>query len=166
MSFKKCFSVAAVLAASSICSSSNAALHDPPRWLTPELREIQISIESIGVPTFWQDAAFCEEGVAGLYSPSFGVVQMCTKALAGNYQEMLATLKHEGWHVVQHRCNNYRSAFKDSVIAGSMNAPERQVLHKYHPKERRLEAEARLVEKIPTSKYVPMIYSYCLGKSG
>ena len=142
----------------------NSVLNIKPAWLTNELRDIQSTIESTGVPVMWTaNDGLCQKGVLGAYIPHFRVIRMCVENHQNDYDELVGTLKHEGWHAVQVLCNGNRAAFSDEVIRRALKPTDSEIIHEYHPSNRRLEAEARLVEQIPTDAYTRGVLHYCFG---
>jgi hypothetical protein len=103
----------------------------------------------------------CRSGTLGAYIPDRRAIIICLGNHAGDYQELIRTIKHEGWHAVQDTCNNNHPAFDDNVILRYLEIRDKQILHEYHPGDRRLEAEARLIEKVETEKWIRGMLKYC-----
>ena len=136
--------------------------------LTPktrhELHEIQNAIEHhVGSRVFWNDEhEYCRAGLVGEYLPSHEIMVNSVENHQGDEAELIMTAKHEGWHAVQHQCNDSRAALRDDQILPHLYAPVRETLrHSYHPTDQRAEAEARVVEQIPTPNYIKGIAAYC-----
>jgi len=130
---------------------------------TEELRQIENQIEALGTPVKWATShSLCMEGLYGAYVPLDDVVFICQgNHDRGDYAELLGTLKHEGWHVVQIKCNNSRAALRDDQIRPHLKPRDRRSLHGYHPKQTRSEAEARVVEQLPTEGWLNGVRAYC-----
>ena len=132
---------------------------------TQELENIEATIEGeVGTPVVWSDGhEFCAEtnGLLGAYIPSKDLVIICQSNHNKNYNELVGTLKHEGWHAVQHKCNDFRAALSDEQIRPHLKDRDRRNLHSYHPKQTRAEAEARVVEQIPTRAWIRGVKIYC-----
>lgn len=135
----------------------------PASAFTSELKEIERQIEALGTPVKWSMAhPLCERGLFGAYVPGDDVVFICQgNHDTGDYAELLGTLKHEGWHVVQQKCNDGRAALRDDQIRPHLKPRDRRSLHGYHPKQTRSEAEARVVEQIPTQGWLNGVRAYC-----
>ena len=121
----------------------------------------------MGSRVFWNDEhQYCREGILGVYIPSWDIMINCVENHQGDEAELIMTAKHEGWHAVQNKCNDYRAALRDDQILPHLYAPIRDTLrHSYHPKNQRAEAEARVVEQIPTPNYIKGIAAYCAHRS-
>ena len=100
----------------------------------------------------------------GYYRIKNELVVMCQGFHNGDLVELIDTLKHEGWHAVQHRCRNGVPYLDDQQIAARL--PQRDVInvHSYHPKQRRLESEARVMAKIADAQWIQLVESECKGK--
>ena len=100
----------------------------------------------------------------GYYRITNELVVMCQGFHNGDLVELIDTLKHEGWHAVQHRCRNGVPYLDDQQIAARL--PQRDVInvHSYHPKQRRLESEARVMAKIADAQWIQLVESECKGK--
>ena len=135
----------------------------PVNAFSDELRSIESQIEALGTPVKWaMDHPLCRQGLFGAYVPKDDVVFICQgNHDKGDYQELLGTLKHEGWHVVQRKCNNGRAALRDEQIRPHLKPRDRRSLHGYHPRQTRAEAEARVVEQIPTTGWLNGVRAYC-----
>jgi len=130
---------------------------------TAEIQAIESTIESVvGTKVLWSKRdPFCREGLLGAYIPSRDIIIICQFNHNRDYSELVATLKHEGWHAVQAKCNRGRFALTDDQIRAHLQARDRTNLHQYHPREHRAEAEARVVEQIPTSNWMRGVKAYC-----
>ena len=130
---------------------------------TPELKRIESVIENhVGTKVLWSNGhEACNRNTFGFYNPSKDIVVMCQENHRYDYQELVATLKHEGWYAVQVKCNKGRAALSDDQIRTHMNRRTRGVLHDYPHKQHRSEAEARVVELIPTPNWIQGVKTYC-----
>ena len=138
-------------------------LATPVSAFTDELRDIEQLIENLGTPVKWaMTHPLCRQGLFGAYVPKVDIIFICQgNHDNGDYQELLGTLKHEGWHVVQRKCNNGRAALRDPQIRAHLKPRDKRSLHGYHPKQTRSEAEARVVEQIPTAGWLNGVRAYC-----
>ena len=138
------------------------AMAAPAAAFTPELQGVEETIERIGTKVLWSMGyPECRQGILGFYRPSIDTVIICQGNHRRNVAELLSTLKHEGWHAVQRKCNNNRAALRDDQIRPYLNRNDRVNLHRYHPKQQRAEAEARVVEQIPTTAWIRGVKPYC-----
>ena len=145
------------------------SLANPGNCLTPEINDIEQVIENVvGTKVYWSrkdpECKSNKEGwvTYGFYDPSRNIIIMCQYNNYMNNSGILETLKHEGWHAVQHMCNNYRAALTDEQIRPHLHSDDKHSLrHGYHPKQHRAEAEARVVEQIPTRNWIKGVREYC-----
>lgn len=129
---------------------------------TAELYDIESQIESLGVPVIWvKEHSLCARDLLGAYIPAQKTVFICQSNHNRDYFELVGTLKHEGWHAAQHICNRGRAALPDHKIRLGLTAGSKSVLHQYHPKDQRSEAEARVIEQFPTSNWIKGFRAYC-----
>ena len=100
----------------------------------------------------------------GYYRITNELIVMCQGFHNGDLVELIDTLKHEGWHAVQHRCRNGVPYLDDQQILERL--PRRDVInvHNYHPKQRRLESEARVMAKIDDAQWIQLVKHECKGK--
>ena len=136
------------------------------RSFPEELLTIENIIENVvGTRVIWSygDRA-CKEGLYGFYRPDKDLILMCQENHNGDYLELVSTLKHEGWHAVQQKCNINRAALTDAQIIPNLKDRDRINLHTYHPTQTRAEAEARVVEQIPTEGWIRGVKSYCRSR--
>lgn len=135
-----------------------------PSHIKKELKQIQGVIEKyVGSKVYWDDNhQLCRQGILGAYIPSYDIMINCVGNHGRDYLELLMTAKHEGWHAVQYKCNDNRAALRDDQIRPHLLKPVKDILrHSYHPKDFRSEAEARVVEQIPTPNWIKGVKSYC-----
>jgi hypothetical protein len=78
--------------------------------------------------------------------------------------ELIETLKHEGWHPVQQRCHNLSLYLNDQQIAAPLPQCDAINVHSYHPKQRRLESEAKVIAKINDAQWIQLVKDECKGK--
>ena len=130
---------------------------------TEEIRDIESVIEkTVGTKVLWSNGhSLCKSNLYGFYNPAKDVVVMCQGNHRHDYGELVGTLKHEGWHAVQNKCNNNRAALSDELIRKHMDTRTSDVLHSYPHKQHRSEAEARVVERIPTANWIQGVKIYC-----
>ena len=142
---------------------SGVSLTNSANAFTEEIHSIETVIETtVGTKVLWSNGhSLCEKNLYGFYHPGKDVVVMCQGNHQYNYRELVGTLKHEGWHAVQHKCNNNRAALSDDLIRKHMDSRTSDVLHGYPHKQHRSEAEARVVERIPTANWIQGVKIYC-----
>ena len=138
-------------------------LANPVHSFTSEINAIESVIENrVGTKVLWSNGHdLCKGNIYGFYNPGKDVVVMCQENHSFDYNELIGTLKHEGWHAVQHKCNNNKAALSDELIRKHMDSRTRNVLHNYPHKQHRSEAEARVVENIPTKNWINGVEFYC-----
>lgn len=144
-------------------ASEHSALLGIPDDVKNELLLIQSAIERFaGSRVYWDDThELCRQSLYGAYIPSDDSMYICVSNHRGDYIELLGTIKHEGWHAVQDKCNLNRAALLDDQIRPHLKPRDKETLHSYHPKQHRAEAEARVIEQIPTSNWIKGITVYC-----
>jgi len=130
---------------------------------TDEIRAVEAVIEkTVGTKVLWSNGhTLCKRNTYGFYHPGRDLVVMCQENHDYDYRELVSTLKHEGWHAVQHKCNFNRAALSDQLINKHMDSRTRNILYSYPNKQHRSEAEARVVEKIPTQNWIQGVKIYC-----
>jgi hypothetical protein len=134
---------------------------------TAELKEIQMVIKNVvETRVLWSNGhPFCQRGgLLGAYIGNIDTIIMCQENHNRDYDELVRTLKHEGWHAVQAKCNQGKAALSDEQIRAHLQHRDRRNLHEYHPRQHRAEAEARVVEQIPTPNWIRGVKTYCQGK--
>ena len=104
----------------------------------------------------------CEENLLGFYHPARRRVVMCERNLDNSIPRMLTTLRHEVWHSAQHLCNGNRAVLSDERLRRGMSGADKRILRSgYKPKDQRLEAEARVIGKLPTKNFIDGVRHYC-----
>ena len=148
---------------STLPADAQLAKYALPRHVQSELLELQTVIEDVvGSSVIWLEThELCREGLYGAYIPSKDTLFMCIANHQGDWEELKGTTRHEGWHAVQFKCNNYRAALRDEQIRAHLKPRDKRTLHGYHPKQHRAEAEARVVEQIPTPNWIKGVNIYC-----
>ena len=137
-------------------------IQSPAIAFTNELRRIEKTIESLGTNVYWaNNHSLCKEGLLGAYIPSEDIIYICQGNHKKDYKELVGTLKHEGWHSVQKKCTKYKAVLSDDEIRSHLKVRDRRNLHLYHPGSERAEAEARVIEQIPTSAWIRGVRKYC-----
>lgn len=131
-----------------------------------DIMRIEASIERMGTKVYWASVNYpgCNDGkgaLLGFYSPPKNHVVLCN--LRGqDSAELLDTIKHEGWHAAQHRCNRYRPVLSDAQIRQGLSTQDRMDLRRlYRTDRQRGEAEARAVAKLPTPVYLRGFHKVC-----
>lgn len=107
------------------------------------------------------DRLKCKDGIMGFYSFEEDLIYICEKSHEGDYDEIVGTLKHEGWHAVQVKCNNKRAVYTDSEIINGMRRRDIKAVVHYPQIQKRLEAEARLIELMDNKDYVQLVMARC-----
>ena len=129
---------------------------------TDELRKIEKEIEAIGTPVYWANShPLCTEGLLGAYIPKEDKIFICQANHQKDYLELVGTLKHEGWHAVQKKCTKNVAILSDQQLREHIKLRDRKNLHLYHPGSERAEAEARVIEQIPTKAWINGVRFYC-----
>jgi len=131
-----------------------------------DVEKVEHRIEQLGARVYWMrlNKDICAtRGLLGVYRVQQRTVFMCQQRIRGvSNTELLATLKHEGWHAVQQICNRGRAVLTDNKIRALLSELDKQTLRaSYHPGQHRLEAEARAIEQIPTYAYLNGVNHYC-----
>lgn len=127
------------------------------------LQSIERVIETyVQTRVYWtKDKSKCGNDLMGFYDIENDQIFICKKAHGGDYDEIISTLKHEGWHAVQIKCNHKRALFTDREIITNLRIRDINSLVHYPQIQKRLEGEARLVELMATEEYVRTIMSRC-----
>ena len=145
----------------------------PSHSLPKDLLRLENLIESIGTKVIWASRVFKRNGeltcsrTYGYYSRATDYIMICQNAHLSegtnidNQNELISTLKHEGWHAVQYKCNGSKPVLSESQIKKGLSMRAIKSLHSYHPLDAYLEAEARVVEQIPTEAYIRGFRTYC-----
>lgn len=141
----------------------NINIPPPHTHIALELREIQDTIQNVvGSRVYWLDThELCKEGLYGAYIPAKDAMFICIRNHDSNFEELLGTAKHEGWHAVQLKRNSFRAALLDNQIRPHLKPRDHRTLHSYHPTQHRAEAEARVTEQIPTENWIKGVKEYC-----
>ena len=130
-----------------------------------EVQQIESRIERLGARVYWakmNTGACSERGTLGTFHIREQTVYICQQALRDYNEPVMETLKHEGWHAVQHICNNSRAVLSDDKIRALLSESDKRTLRKHYGKDQqRLEAEARALESVPTTAYLRGIDHYC-----
>lgn len=131
---------------------------------TPDLLNLEKRIEAIGARVLWSDGhgVCADRELLGKYVPSQRTVYMCQENLRAAGASILRTLRHEGWHAVQHLCNNNNAVLSDDRIRALIDSHDRRVIEKLYPaRQWRAEAEARALEIVPVDSFINGINHYC-----
>lgn len=99
----------------------------------------------------------------GYYDPSRDSLFVCQSNHEGDYEEILSTLKHEGWHAVQQKCNSGKAALSDDEIRNRLRERDKRSLRSYPIAQQRMEAEARVMELLPASEWISQVLRYCIS---
>ena len=127
-----------------------------------EIKIIERTIEDMGTNVYWaNDSKLCKEGLLGAYIPKEDIIYICQANHREDHIELLGTIKHEGWHAVQKKCNKDLAVLTDAQIRSHLKLRDRKILHAYHPQTERAEAEARVIEQIPTKPWIKGVKKLC-----
>ena len=89
---------------------------------------------------------------------------MCQGFHKGDFYELVDTLKREGWHAVQQQCRKGAPFLSQKQIASQISRADAFNVHNYHPKQQRLESEARIMAKVNDQNWIRLIKQECRGK--
>ena len=136
----------------------------PANAFTTELRQIELSIENLGTKVMWSKGhSRCHPGLLGVYAYGPDAILICQDNIGNNYKQLVSTLKHEGWHVAQRKCNHMKAILSDQKISRHLTSSDVAILRKHYPSnQHRLEAEARVIEQVPTAAWLRGMKTYCL----
>ena len=159
----------AALTIVALLSSTSPPTHSLPR----DLYTLEKLVESIGTKVIWASKPFRRngeltcQGTYGYYSRATDYTMICQNSHLNegssidNQNELISTLKHEGWHAVQYKCNGSKPVLSENQIKKGLNLKALKSLHQYHPLDAYLEAEARIIEQIPSDVYIRGFKYYC-----
>ena len=131
-----------------------------------DIETVEHRVEQIGARVVWlrlnRDTC-ARRGILGSYRFSERTVYMCQQRIREyDNNDLLSTLKHEGWHAVQHLCNGNRAVLSDDKIRALLSQEDKDDLRGlYDSSQHRMEAEARALEHIPTYAYITGVNHYC-----
>ena len=89
---------------------------------------------------------------------------MCQGFHKGDFYELVDTLKHEGWHAVQQQCRKGAPVLSQQQIASQICRVDIFNVDNYHPKQQRLESEARIMAKVNVKNWIRLVKQECRGK--
>lgn len=99
----------------------------------------------------------------GYYDGARDALFICQANHDGDYEEILGTLKHEGWHAVQQKCNSGKAALSDDQLRSRLRERDKSDLRSYPVDQQRMEAEARVMELLPTSEWITQALRHCIS---
>ena len=147
----------------------------PSYGLTNELKSLESTIENLGTKVKWSNGhELCKKAnnirLYGLYFRNKDIIVMCQGNHKKNYKELIRTLKHEGWHAVQKKCNSNSTVLNRTQIKVGLKQQEvlnlkSLYLGKVTPQDYELEKEAFVVEKIPSEAWIRGTKFYCKTKN-
>lgn len=143
----------------------------PHHLYSPRLEKLGQTIKDILGPRsiFWSNNSKtfgCKgRSLYGYYNIPRGFVVMCQGFHKGDFNELVDTLKHEGWHAVQQQCRKGEPFLSKKQIASRISHQDAFNVHNYHPKQQRLESEARIIAKLTDKKWIRLVKQECQGKS-
>ena len=82
----------------------------------------------------------------------------------GDLVELIYAHKYKIWHAVQHHYHNGAPYLNDQQIAARLPQRDAINVHSYHPKQRRLESEAKVMAKINDARWIQLVKDECKGK--
>lgn len=142
----------------------------PHHLNSPRLERLGQTIKEVlgPRPIIWsnQSKTFGCKGrsLYGYYNIPRGYVVMCEGFHRGDFLELVDTLKHEGWHAVQHRCREGLPLLSEQQIAARISNKDAFNVHNYHPKKQRLESEARIIAKMNDQEWINLVKQQCRAK--
>lgn len=144
---------------------------NPHHLNSPRLEELGQTIRGVLGPRsiIWSNNSKifgCKgRSLYGYYNIPRGFVVMCQGFHKGDFHELVDTLKHEGWHAVQHQCRNGVPFLSQQQIASEIRSEDAFNVHNYHPKQQRLESEARVMAKVNDKNWIRLVKQQCRGKN-
>jgi len=142
----------------------------PHHLYSPRLEKLGLTIKKVLGPRSikWSNGSQtlgCKgKSLYGYYNITRGFVVMCQGFHKGDLIELVDTLKHEGWHAVQHQCRKGSPYLSNQEIASRILEEDLFNLHSYHPKQKQLESEARIMAKIGDKQWIGLVREQCRGK--
>ena len=142
----------------------------PIYGFTNELKILESTIETLGTDVKWSEGhKLCKSKNKrrfGLYYLNEDIIIMCQGNHKKDYKELIKTLKHEGWHAVQRKCNSNSTVLNSNQIKVGLKQQEIINLKNLYlpnttPHNFKLEEEAFVVEKIPTDAWLRGVKNYC-----
>jgi hypothetical protein len=95
----------------------------------------------------------------GLYTRGRTEVVVCLRG------EPSTTLRHEGWHLVQHLCLDGRRWLAPETVEAGLTALDQEILYQRVPMERwAREGEARVMAHKPPAAYFQAMDQACRGR--
>jgi len=143
----------------------------PHHLKSPRLEALGQTIKQVLGPRtiFWSNNSKtfgCKgRSLYGYYNIPRGYVVMCEGFHRGDFHELVDTLKHEGWHAVQHQCRKGAPLLSEQQIASRIRREDAFNVHNYHPKQQRLESEARIIAKMNDQDWIKLVKDQCRGKN-
>jgi hypothetical protein len=130
-----------------------------------EINLVAQRILDLGVSIQWMNinTGICaRRGLQGLYVRPKRAVVICRQTIRDHNNRMIDTLKHEGWHAVQHLCTDSEPVKSKTFVASYLTDTDKFNLGEFYSRDMRpLEAEARAMEKLPVYAYLYNIKRYC-----
>ena len=142
----------------------------PHHLNSPRLEELGQTIKDVLGPRsiIWSNNSKtfgCKgRSLYGYYNISRGFVVMCQGFHKGDFYELVDTLKHEGWHAVQQQCRKGVPFLSQQRIVSQISHADSFNVHNYHPKQQRLESEARIMAKVNDKNWIRLVKQECRGK--
>lgn len=134
---------------------------------TSKIRNLEATIKGVTKQRIilWSNgskALGCKgSNIYGYYMPINRSIVMCQGNHNNDYAEIIDTLKHEGWHAVQHLCRNNVRFLSIEEINSRISQSDANNLHGYHPSKYVLEAEARVIAKLPYPQWKQLVNKEC-----
>ena len=142
----------------------------PHHLYSPRLEELGQTIKDVLGPRsiIWSNNSKtfgCKgRNLYGYYNIPRGFIVMCQGFHKGDFNELIDTLKHEGWHAVQQQCRNGAPFLSQQQIASRISRQDAFNVHNYHPKQQYLESEARIMAKVNDKSWMRLVKQECRGK--
>lgn len=122
-------------------------------------RELLVGFQARGVAVIMAHPRCREPDLEGLYVRGRREVVVCPRG------EPSATLRHEGWHLVQSLCLAGNNWLDQSSVQARLSLGERRELDRLvAPGRRPREAKARVMAKLPPETYLQAMDQACAGR--
>ncbi len=127
-----------------------------PRTDTKTMQELVSGFEARGVKVLGDHHRCGEENLNGLYIRGTREVVVCRRG------DQSATLRHEGWHLVQSLCLGGQPWLNNEAIEADLTRQDRTELRVFVGRESwSREAEARVMAQLPPKSYFQALDAAC-----
>lgn len=122
-------------------------------------RELLAGFQARGVTVVTSHPRCSHPNLDGLYVRGRTAVVVCPRG------ETSTTLRHEGWHLVQHLCLGGRPWLAPETVEAGLSPLDREILYQRVSMERwPREAEARMMAHQPPATYFKAMDQACRGR--